>query len=770
MDKVLLVLPPLNAVSAHQYEPNLGYAHGIISHLVQISNLTVLLLGDADVRRYDDYLNRYFGSVVRAISLTEMKLRKPSSPETCLIDYRPFINLSLQTYEYISESYYDCVVFDVFDAPGFIPIRAKRTGLGLGKTLLVSWLRTCHDLQRRQVLHIPHHLKKFKLEKQLDFAERYCCENSDLVISHTDTILEWAFEQEWKLHRAKVRSFTEIKDNRHFWTHYEELALLDPNQNRQAHQLQPCPLVSICVAHFNDGQNLEYLLKSLEVNDYNNFEVIVVDDGSTDAESLRIVNSLASKYPADSWRFFMKEENESIGPTRNFAVSRTRGELIIFMDSDNLANKTMISDFVRGMLKSGADCLSCSMVLFRGDGATAAADSLIELWVPLGACVEVGIFANEFGDANFCVRKCVFEALGGFCGVRGEVADDWEFLARLVLAGFVLDVVPKGLFFYRVRSGSWLQSAWSSNSIQALRDRILSNTGPGHTRLINSLLLQMISENEQLTFSVRKLDRKIVILALKLAELISEEHRVLVQELTIRFVKRIRDIRVAVSQFLREQSRRLFRVSNPILPATANTSQVGTGFIENEISDSRFFVKILSDSQRVDKLIHFQLPINRPIFGFFGELSEEKRPLGFLRVAYWMQMSKDDSFFVMLGDGPLEHEVQTTATKYNLRNFKRIPFLDRPEELYALLSGLVITSASEQMPIEMLEALACGIPVFSTNVGQARPVLGQYGSGLVVTHDPERKDFADCFKLWKDNLEIYRTAAMETAELIVNNC
>jgi glycosyltransferase involved in cell wall biosynthesis len=134
-----------------------------------------------------------------------------------------------------------------------------------------------------------------------------------------------------------------------------------------------------------------------------------------------------------------------------------------------------------------------------------------------------------------------------------------------------------------------------------------------------------------------------------------------------------------------------------------------------------------------------------------------------------MQMSKDDSFFILLGNGAFENEIRTTATKYNLKNFKWIPFLEKPEELYAILSGLVITSQVEKTPIEMFEALACGLPVFSADAREAKRVLGKYGSGVVVSHDPQHKDFADCFKFWKSNLEIYKTAAVETAELIQRN-
>jgi glycosyltransferase involved in cell wall biosynthesis len=132
-----------------------------------------------------------------------------------------------------------------------------------------------------------------------------------------------------------------------------------------------------------------------------------------------------------------------------------------------------------------------------------------------------------------------------------------------------------------------------------------------------------------------------------------------------------------------------------------------------------------------------------------------------------MQMFKDNGFFVITGDGPLRDDVLAIAAKYKLSNFKWIPLLERPEQLYAVLSGLVITGAfAQQGSTVMLQALACGVPVFSTDVAESRRVLGLYGSGLVVKHDPERKDFADCFKLWKDNLDIYKTAAMETADLI----
>ncbi len=152
--------------------------------------------------------------------------------------------------------------------------------------------------------------------------------------------------------------------------------------------------------------------------------------------------------------------------------------------------------------------------------------------------IEVGFYSNIFGDANFCVKKSVFEKLGGFCGARGEVADDWEFLARLVLAGFSLDVIPKGIFLYRVRQGSWLQSAWLNHSIETLRKRILSNVGPQHGELIYNLLLRTIAENKRLRSATWKLDRRIVKIALKISGIVNEETRVFFRDLIMRLFEK----------------------------------------------------------------------------------------------------------------------------------------------------------------------------------------------------------------------------------------
>jgi glycosyltransferase involved in cell wall biosynthesis len=759
MDNILLVLPPANTWSADFGRSDLGYAQGLVSLLAKTSSLTVLIPSDIDVTKFDDYLKSEFGYHAKVISLDAMNHLRTHPRDTRLIEDKRFVDLSLRIYEYICQSRYNSVIFDVFEATGFIPIRAKRTGLGLEKTLLATWLRTCHEFDRDQLLDTSQYSVNFLAELELEFAERYCCRYSDLVIAQTDTILRWVDKRDWDVDRSKVVQQADLKTNRHLSRLLEKKSEFDSIslfEGPEAEKREPC--LSVCIAHFNDGRNLQYLLKSVKKSDYKNFEVIIVDDGSTDVESLEIFDSLASEYSCDSWRFIRKEKNESLGPTRNFAVNLARGEFIFFLDSDDLISNTLISDFVRGMLHSQADCLTCPLVYFEGDGEITDERSFVHFWLPLGACLEIGIYNDPFGGAICCIKKSVFEALKGFCSPRGEVHEDWEFLARLVMAGFDMDVLPKALYFYRVRPGSWLQTARSDLSVQKIRSRILAASGPEHTKIIHDLLLRTVAENDRLRVSVWKLDRKIVKIAFKLVEVINEKTRVRIEEMATWTHKRLNVFHAGISRFI--------KAHNVLVGMRGKTRPDPTNLTEDKIDNSRFFIRSPSDVQIDESSKDFGLPLSRPIFGLVGEMNHEKSINGFLRLAYWMQMAKDDGFFVILGNRAFDNQIRTTVTKYNLDNFKWIPFLEKPEELFAMLSGLVITSQVGKLPIQFFEALASGIPVFSTDLGEARHVVRKYGSGVVASYDPQHKDFADCFSFWKSNLEIYKIAAVETAGLI----
>ena len=217
------------------------------------------------------------------------------------------------------------------------------------------------------------------------------------------------------------------------------------------------PCVSVCVTHFNRPQMLKQALASLAAQDYSNFEVIIVDDGSTSIESKQYLEELEPWLQQRNWRL-IRQENLYLSAARNTGARHASGNYLMFMDDDNFAKPEEISTFVKVALRTGADIVTACMDYFEGSQPPAANSKLVTRWVPLGPAAAAGYFRNVFGDANCLVKKSTFEKLGGFTEIHGVTHEDWEFLANAILKGFHLEVIPESLFHYRYTPDSMIRS------------------------------------------------------------------------------------------------------------------------------------------------------------------------------------------------------------------------------------------------------------------------------------------------------------------------
>ena len=91
-------------------------------------------------------------------------------------------------------------------------------------------------------------------------------------------------------------------------------------------------LISIIVPVYNTEKYIECCLDSIMKQDYPNFEVILVNDGSTD-ESGIIIQKYKEKYKNIS---YIKQENKGVGAARNAGIKVAKGDYISFVDSDDL--------------------------------------------------------------------------------------------------------------------------------------------------------------------------------------------------------------------------------------------------------------------------------------------------------------------------------------------------------------------------------------------------------------------------------------------------
>jgi glycosyltransferase involved in cell wall biosynthesis len=300
--------------------------------------------------------------------------------------------------------------------------------------------------------------------------------------------------------------------------------------------LTPQPKISVCVPFYNHGLYLPEALSSLSRQTYENFEVIVVDDGSTDAGATECFARMQKEHLPPRFRFF-RQQNGGVGAARNFAAAQATGDLLVFMDADNVAREQMLAVFANAMQVSGADCATCNYDIFNG--VANLQKSSIRTCAPLGPCLEAGWRVNIFGDANFVVKKSVFTTLGGFATDRSAV-EDWQFLVRLTLRGFRQIVIPESLYWYRHLPNSMMRTTdelrFTRTILETYREglsswpaRIIENHafGPflngisGNTITINSRAMPVVRKAGQRPKFIRKLQKSCAKRLLEFAGFIS---------------------------------------------------------------------------------------------------------------------------------------------------------------------------------------------------------------------------------------------------------
>jgi glycosyltransferase involved in cell wall biosynthesis len=175
------------------------------------------------------------------------------------------------------------------------------------------------------------------------------------------------------------------------------------------------PLVSVIVPTKNSETTIERCLKSIKEQDYENVEIIVVDNYSTD-----MTRNIAVKYGA---KFYLK------GPERsaqvNFGAREARGKYIYRVDSDFVLQPDAVRQAVESCERYGYDAI----VIHN------TSDPSVSFWAKIRKFERDCYKNDELNVAARFWRKTVFSAVGGF-DENLVAGDDYDFHNRLLEQGF----------------------------------------------------------------------------------------------------------------------------------------------------------------------------------------------------------------------------------------------------------------------------------------------------------------------------------------------
>lgn len=129
-------------------------------------------------------------------------------------------------------------------------------------------------------------------------------------------------------------------------------------------------------------------------------------------------------------------------------------------------------------------------------------------------------------------------------------------------------------------------------------------------------------------------------------------------------------------------------------------------------------------------------PPNAKLILFVGRLEGQKDPLLLMDAFNYINKHAPQTRMLIVGKGLLKRKMQSKVEKYELK--EEVLFFgnlsqDKIAEFMRISDVFLLTSAFEGMPRSVLEALACGLPVVSTNVGEVKRAVRDGFSGLICS-------------------------------------
>jgi glycosyltransferase involved in cell wall biosynthesis/SAM-dependent methyltransferase len=201
------------------------------------------------------------------------------------------------------------------------------------------------------------------------------------------------------------------------------------------------PLVSVVIPCFNYGRFLAEAVDSVLSQTFEDLEVIIVEGGSTSAESRRAVFGL----DRPRVRVISQDGPHQVGANRNLGISQARGKYICCLDADDVLRPTYIEKAVFLLEAHGYDVVSTAVQFFgnRNDSGTTLETPVLEDMLEDNQVLTCAVF-----------RRSLWSRAGGFrdanLDVTGHVHEDWAFWTRLAALGArIINISREALFLYR---------------------------------------------------------------------------------------------------------------------------------------------------------------------------------------------------------------------------------------------------------------------------------------------------------------------------------
>jgi glycosyltransferase involved in cell wall biosynthesis len=200
------------------------------------------------------------------------------------------------------------------------------------------------------------------------------------------------------------------------------------------------PTVSVVIPCYNHGCYLQDALNSVLAQSHQDFEIIVVDDGSTEAESIAALTALEPHITQ-----VIRTSNQGVIHARNTGIAAARGRYILPLDADDKIGERYLELAVAQLEANPAlGIVYCKAELFGEQSGS---------WeLPPYRFPDILIGNVIFNAGLF--KRADWQAVGGYNPNMRDGWEDFDFWIALIERGCLVHQLPETLFYYRINQQS----------------------------------------------------------------------------------------------------------------------------------------------------------------------------------------------------------------------------------------------------------------------------------------------------------------------------
>lgn len=250
------------------------------------------------------------------------------------------------------------------------------------------------------------------------------------------------------------------------------------------------PEISVIFPMYNVEKYLENSLRSVLAQTYRDFELVAVNDGSTD-NTMEVFRRVVSEYGNDTQIKLIEKENGGLADARNTALAAASGNRIAFVDSDDLIHPKYLQTLIEDAVRYDTDVSFSSFQYVNENTLFDYKETVQGEPIEREALMKLLLPRKKFLTACWCmlVKKSLLDSNGLYFNPKVKFSVDRAYIWKIIDLSESITINQSQLYHYYTREGSIMTATKKENLLSGVENFCTEIRSLEHLPFDNEILI-----------------------------------------------------------------------------------------------------------------------------------------------------------------------------------------------------------------------------------------------------------------------------------------